>query len=260
MTDKMINIYGRKLIKGSRLSALSIMLFGLLTTVIFALIPSGIISLFKSFSLKTALDGISTLIYPITVSAVFILISFLFFMILSSVSIGEKAWYSGKMSKKQNSGKRLRFWFKPSRSFKALRLEVLLFGARLLWDIVFLSPALLFFASIWGTAFYGGIEITLLISLAAGGILLLTAGLIFRFIVVQRYFLAPYLMAGNPKLKPLQAVKQSKNLLEGHIFRIVKFKLKHLPRFLLYPLILPAIFFFPSYKQSCCVIAKEICL
>lgn len=172
--------------------------------------------------------------------------------------MGEKAWYSGRLTKKRQCGKRLRFWLKPSRSFKAFRLNALIWVLKLLWTSALLSPALLIFSSVLLLSLNGGIELYLFISLAAGGVLLLITGLIFRFIIVQRYFLAPYLLADDPKLKVVQAVKRSKNLSEGQLFRVIKFKLKFLPTFLLYPLIFPAVFLRPNYKQGCSVVAKEL--
>lgn len=260
MTDKTIKKLSRQLNKGSYLRSFSIILFAAAELIIFSVLPFALIKVADVSGFKSYIENFSPIIFPIITGIICTVITFFAFSVFSSVSVGEKAWYSGRMSGKRNCGKRLRFWFLPSKSFKALRLEILITALKLLWTVVFLSPALLIFSAIIGTAFYGGIEPTLLISLAGGGCLLLVTGLIFRFIVVQRYFLAPYLMAQNPKLKVIQAVKQSKNLLEGHIFKIVKFKLKHLPSFLLYPLIFPAIFFYPNYKQGCSVLAKEICL
>ena len=114
--------------------------------------------------------------------------------------------------------------------------------------------------SVISLAYSGGIEFYLFISLTGGGVILMLAGLIFRFIILQRYFLAPYLIASNPKLGAWQSIKQSKNLLDGHIFRIVRFKLSFIPWFISSVLIFPLIFSYPYYKQSCSVIAKEICL
>ena len=249
----------RQLNRGRYLRSFSILLYSLFMTAFFALLPSALLKLSEAVGLKTALDGINGLLHPLLVSIVFAAVTLRTFTVSSAVSVGEKAWYSGRLSG-GSSGKRLRYWFSPAHSFKALRLCSLLFLLKLMWSAVFLSPALLFFSAVFALAVNGGIELWLLVSLASGGAVLLITGLVFRFITVQRYFLAPYLMARNPRLGAAQCVRQSKNILDGHIGEIVKFKLKFMPAFLLYPLIIPVIFLHPHYKQACSVIAKEICL
>lgn len=260
MTDKMMIKHGRMLLKGNYTRAISIMLFCLAELIIFSLLPIGLIKLAEISGLKAIIDGISLIIFPTVTAFISVLISFRAFCVFSSASLGGKAWYSGRAIGIKSSSKRLIYWFQPKKSFKALRLTSLIFLLKSLWTVALLSPSAMLLAAIIGTAFYGGIEIYLLLSLASGFAVTLIIGLIFRFIIVQRYFLAPYLMVKNPRLNVLQAVKQSKNLLEGHIFEIVKFKIKYIPSFLLYPLIIPVIFLHPQYKQGCSVIAKEICL
>lgn len=260
MPDKTIKKLSRKLNKGTYLRSFSIAAVYILFFAVFAALPQLFIMLSERTRLKTAADSASPLLFPL-LSAVFcLLITATFLFLTSSLSMGENAWYTGRLTKKKLCGKRLRFWFRLSLSFKAFRLNVILFALKTLWTIALLSPAFLIFSVITGTALTGGIEVYLLLSLSAGFIVLLAAGLIFRFIVVQRYYLAPYLMAENPNLHPVQAVRQSKNLLEGHVFRIVSFKIKFYPLFLLYLLVLPAIFIHPYYKQCCSVLAKEVCL
>lgn len=254
----MIRKLSRQLNKGNTIRSFSIVIAALISTAMLALLPVLLLKLAEVSSYL--LNGFNPLIKNLIAISGFLLVTFAAVCIYSSFSMGEKAWYTGKLTKKKNSGKRLRFWFSPLNSFKALRLETILFLLKLFWTIVLLSPSALIFSAAVATAYTGGIEITLLMALVGGGTLLLIAGLIFRFIILQRYFLAPYLMASDPKLKSILAVKQSKNLLEGHIFRIVTFKLKFIPYFLLYPLVIPIFFLHPYYKQSCSVIAKEICL
>lgn len=179
-------------------------------------------------------------------------------MLYSSASVGEQAFYTGRMRQKRNSLKRFFFWFRPEKSFKAFKVKSLIFILKSLWSIVLLLPFTAIASFILSVAFSGGIEVYLLLSLSCGAVILLIIGLIFRFIIIQRYFLAEYLIAENPSLEPLQCILQSKNLLEGHIFRIIKFKLSFLPLFISCILLLPAIFVYPHYKQSRTLVAKEL--
>lgn len=260
MPDKMIKKLSRKLNKKNYLRSFSIVIFRFSAILLFCAFPYLIIKISELTGIKNYFNELNRFLFPAFVGLIFLFTAFRSFCLFSSFSLGEKAWYTGRLTRKKQCGKRLRFWFKPRFSVKALRLKALLFILKLFWTTALLSPSLLIFSAVIGIAATGGIELYLFISLTVGGTALLLTGLVFRFIIVQRYFLAPYLLAEEPKLKPQQAIKQSKNLLDGHIYRIVGFKLKFLPSFILYPLIFPAIFFYPNYKQSCSVLAKEICL
>ncbi|MBP3442635.1 MAG: DUF975 family protein [Clostridia bacterium] len=182
-------------------------------------------------------------------------LSFLFY---SSASLGEQAFYGGRMRKKNNCFKRFIFWFNPEKSLKAFTLKLLLFTLKSMWSIIFLLPFTITAAFIFAVAFSGGIEVYLLLSLACGALILLITGLVFRFIFIQRYFLAEFLLTEDPSLKPVQCIKQSKNIIDGHIFRVIRFKLSFLPLFLSCILIIPSVFVYPHYKQSRTIIAKEL--
>lgn len=175
-----------------------------------------------------------------------------------SFSVGEEAWYSGRLTKKKNCFKRFIYWLRPKNSFKAFRLRAALFFLKLFWTLVFLLPSVLSFSVIFVTAFSGGIETYLLLSLGLGTGILLITGLIFRFIMIQRYFLAEFILADKPQNGVLQTIRQSKNLIDGQIFKIVKFKLFFLPYALPCLLLLPIFFVYPHYKQSRSILAKEL--
>ena len=181
--------------------------------------------------------------------------SFLFY---SSVSVGEQAFYGGRMRKKKNCLKRFIFWFNPERSTKAFVLKLLLFALKSMWSIIFLLPFTVTAAFIFAVAFSGGIEVYLLLSLTCGALILLITGLVFRFIFVQRYFLAEFILTEDPSLKPLQCIKRSKNIIDGHLFSVIRFKLSFLPLFISCILIIPSIFVYPHYKQCRTIIAKEL--
>lgn len=258
MTNKEIKKLSKQYIKNRRGKALLIGLFSLLTFGFFSILPSISVFAIKIFNLKESLS--EKIVFLMIFIFIMLLFTFWALSAYSSFSLGTKAWYSAKMSKNQLCGKKLLFWFRPKYSFKALRFNAALFFAKLLWSIALLLPATSVFACIIILAYSGGIELYLFTSLISGGIILLIAGLIFRFITIQRYFLAPYLIASNPKLGAIQALKQSKNLTDGHISDIIQFKLSFTPWFLSCLLIFPVFIFYPYYKQSCSVIAKSICL
>ncbi len=184
----------------------------------------------------------------------------LFTLLTSSYTIGEKAWYAGLSSKNKAGIRRFFFWFRPEYCLRAFCLKLVLFWVKLFWAVLLNIPgtALLFTAVL--LCMTGGIEPVIFVSLLSGSLIMLVAGSAFAFIINQRYFLAEYLYVTNPRLKILQAVRQSKNLLDGHLFEVVRFKLSFAPALLLYLLVIPAIFIHPYYKQSCCLVAKELYL
>lgn len=245
MSNKEIKTFGKNLIKKRRIKAVTMSIILITVTALFT---------FAGYLSNSLISSKAVLIAIISVLSATVLI------FQASFSLGEKAWYSGKLSKNKSCIKRFIFWFNPKYSLKAFSFGILLFLIKFFWTVTLLLPGIAVLSSIIILAYTGGIELYLFISLSAGFIILFFAGLIFRFLVLQRYFLAPHLLSSNPKLKPLQAIRQSKNILDGHIMEIVKFKLSFLPSFLSCIFIVPLIYFVPYYKQSCCVIAKSICV
>ena len=190
--------------------------------------------------------------------SVFVILTIVSCIVLSSVSVGQTAVFFGRVNRKKASFKRIVYWLKPSKSLKAFGLSICILLLKALWTIVFMLPGSIVLSAIIYLAFTGGIEIYLFISLAVSGIALIISGCSFAFIISQRYFLARYLLSENPGLKIIQVIKQSKNLMEYQLMTVVKFKLSFvLPLFFSF-FIIPIIFLYPHYKQSLSVLAKEL--
>lgn len=185
-------------------------------------------------------------------------VGFLAYVFYCAVSMGEEAWYSGRTERKKYCFRRFMYWMKPTLSLKAAGLRCTLFALKAFWTILFFTPAVTVTFVVIATAFSGGIEIYLFLSLCIGALILTAIGFTFRFVIIQRYFLANYLLVSNPDLGIIQCIRQSVNLLEGHIFTVVKFKLSFLPYALACLLILPVFFVYPHYKQSRTIIAKRL--
>lgn len=258
MVNRSVRELGGKLIHKRKIRALLIALFSAVSTSFFSFLPYIVSVMLNAFNLKEKLNN--TILYTVIVSVIMLIITFFALEAYSSFSLGEKAWYSARMSKNQLCEKKLLFWFRPSRSFKALRFEAALFLVKAMWTTAFLLPSVSVFVCIVALAYSGGIELPLFITLSSGGAFLLVTGLIFRFIVLQRYFIAPYLIASNPRLGAFQAIRQSKNLTDGHLTEIISFKLSFIPWYISCLLIVPVFIFYPRYKQSCSVLAKTLTL
>lgn len=244
MSNKEIKSVGKELIHSNRLKALFIGAVSMSATALFTVI--------SFFLYKLPLNRIA-------ICAIALLVIISYFIFKASLSFVKKAWYSGKLMRKKTF-KRVLYWIIPSHSFKAFRFHCLLFSVKFLWSAVTLLPSFSILTTIIILAYSGGIELYLFVTLISGFVLLLISGLIFRFIIVQRYFLAEHLITLNPKLKPVQAIRQSISLSNGHIKEIISFKLSFLPWIISAPFIFPFLYFIPYYKQSCSVIAKSICL
>ncbi len=240
-------------IKGKRVKAMSIVLTSVVYCAFVTAVCFGIILLCE-------LLGGGNILKTAAAIGVLCVLSFAALLFYSSLSVGEKAWYSGITDERKNYTRRLFFWFRPKNSFRALRFKVLLVTIKAMWAVVFFLPFAVLTWSIYYLSGSGGLELYLFISLSGGAILTAVCGAIFYFIAMQKYFIAEYLYSSDPRLKPLTAIRQSKNLLDGHILEIVCFKLSFTPWFLSCIFIAPAFYFLPYYKESCCVVAKKITL
>lgn len=253
MKNALIKQESKAFIKGKRVKALSIVLFSFVFCAVMTALSFVVI--FVSDLLRASGLGVTIALF-----AVLVILSFAALLVYSSISVGEKAWYGGITANKNNYTKRLFFWFRPKNSLRAFRFKALMFIIKSLWAIVFFLPAAILVWSIYYLSGTGGLELYLFISLTGGTVLLTISGAVFYFIAMQKYFIAEYLYSSNPKLGAWTAIKQSRNLLDGHIHEIVRFKLSFLPWFLGCIFIVPAVYFIPYYKESCCVVAKKITL
>lgn len=253
MKNAIIKQESKMFIKGKRVKAMSIVLTSVVYCAVVTAVCFGIILLCE-------LLGGGNILKTAAAIGVLCVLSFAALLFYSSLSVGEKAWYSGITDERKNYTRRLFFWFRPKNSFRALRFKVLLVTIKAMWAVVFFLPFAVLTWSIYYLSGSGGLELYLFISLSGGAILTAVCGAIFYFIAMQKYFIAEYLYSSNPRLKPLTAIRQSKNLLDGHILEIVRFKLSFTPWFLSCIFIAPAFYFLPYYKESCCMVAKKITL
>lgn len=251
MKNSIIKSDSKKSIKGKRIGALKIIAFSVGFCAISTLISSAVI--FVS-------DMYGTTVATVASSVILILLGVFSLLIYSSVSVGEKAWYSGIAAQKRNCSKRFCFWFRPKNSFRAFRFKLILFFIKLFWAAVFFLPGGILLWSIYYLSGTGGLEMYLFISLGGGSILLMLGGAAFFFAATQKYFIAEYIFSSDPRLDALTAIRQSKNLLDGHILELVRFKLSFIPWLLSCFLIIPAFYFIPYYKESCSMVAKRITL
>lgn len=257
MTEKETKTISRQINRNNYLKSTYILIFRIIITSVISVLPYSLIRLLQASDLYKNADASILSIINIIIIAICAIISE---MLYTSISTGEAAWYSGKQSGKRNCFKRLIYWLLPPHSFKAFCIGSIVFILKLSQYILFCLPGIMTLFSAVILAFTGGIELYLFLSLIVGSAIMLICGNIFSFILNQRYFLVKHLLAENPQLGIFQVIKQSCNLSEGQIFKIIRFKLKFFPSLLLFPLIFPIIYLYPRYKQRRCIIAKELYL
>lgn len=254
MTYKEINKTALRLNRNKYLSSLGInsfyLLFFAVMTVLVAAADYFITD--KIFNLNNSL-----LINFIRIT-LFLLSMIITVIVSSGASIGQTAVFSGRVNRKKASFKRIIYWLKPSKSFKAFGLSLTVLLLKIMWTSVFLFPGSVILAAIVYLAFSGGIEIYLFFSLFLCGAVLIFTGSFFTFVITQRYFLARFLLTENPGLGVIQSLKQSKNLMEFQLMTVVKFKLCYFFPFMLSFLVFPLLFLYPHYKQSLSILAKEL--
>lgn len=246
MKGSQIKILSKGIISG-RLKGSNILLFlMILNAALFTVLP---------FLINLLTDGYSPkvkMISCVCAAAVILLLNMLAF---SSFGAGSCAWFL--FYNKKNRLGRTVFWFKPFRSFKAAGLYVSLFLRKALITGAFLLPGAVTLASFVILAMNGGVEFNLFLAGISGAAAMLIIGALFAFICVQRYFLTPYIVASNPKIKIKDAVSQSKILMNGRMKKTAGFKLSFMPWFILCAAVLPIYYVWPYYKQSCAVYAKQ---
>ena len=242
--------------KNQYIKSLSVPVVAFMVIVILTVSPY----VFKTVTatLENSISGYSLYVFRSVKCLYYFAVGFITYVFYCAVSLGEEALYSGRSERKKYCLRRFMYWMKPTLSLKATGLRFIIFILKTFWTILFFIPAVVVAFVIVATAFSGGIEIYLFFSLCASVVILSAIGFVFRFIMIQRYFLANYILASNPGIGIVQCIKQSVNLLEGHIFKVVKFKLRFLPYMLACLLIFPIFFVYPLYKQSRTIIAMEL--
>lgn len=250
---------GKAAILGKRKGAILIGIFTFFFCIVMTLIVYGTIRLSQIASSSVTSYSGRLAIFAST-ALLLLAFSLLSLCAYSSISVGEKAWYDGLTASRENYARRFFFWFKPKFSLRALSFKITLTLLKLSDGFLLMLPSLMVFLTIFYLAQTGGIELYLFYALLAGGVLLGLCGLSFFFVGVQKYFLAEYIFSSKPKITVQTAIRQSKNLLDGHILEIVRFKMSFLPWFFGCLLIIPTIYFVPYYKASCSLVAKRIIL
>ena len=94
--------------------------------------------------------------------------------------------------------------------------------------------------------------------LSAGAALLQMAGMFLYLFLALRYFLAPYLLAGDDRLSPVEALRLSFKIMRKRVGRLLGFSLGFIGWILLCMLILPILYVLPLIWISSGIYARYL--
>lgn len=172
------------------------------------------------------------------------------------IRLSSLAWFV--FIKKKNRLVKSLYWMSPKRAMKFVGMRLSLFIRKAGWSFAFLFPGIFTILTFCILAYDSGFEFNLFLCGIIGGAVMLFTGLAFRFVILQRYFMAEYLLVSDPKIKVRDAVSQSKEIMNGRLKKTAFFKLSFVPWFVLCAGILPVFYVWPKYRQSCALLAKEL--
>lgn len=244
-----IKIRAKNLLLGNSGKAAAMLAIPLL----FALLLSGVA---YALAYGMRLDSIYTPIHAVADGVLFPIVMLLLaclaligsILVLAPLYLGREAWFWQRSSREfVTVGYLFRWYPKLSRAAGLwVRRKLLLLG----WGLFFLLPGGVMLAVAF-LLLARGSSVAVLILLFAGGAVLIAVGLVFWALMMQRYFLAPYLLADNQNISASAALRESALLMDGMAGRTLRFKLSFWPWFLLCVLVFPIYYVWPYYKQAC---------
>ena len=187
-------------------------------------------------------------------------IAFLFELIaLSPLKIGSATWYYRTAGEIQESVGTIFDWFSGARLFfRSVWLAVNMFVRKALWAALLVLPgsALIFYAVKY-IRFKSG-DNTFFVLFIIFGILAALIGFFFWAWIVQRYFLAYYIIADSRETGVMSAFKYSVKAMSGFTFKAFMLKLSFIGWFIFSVLAIPALYAVPYYNQSCACLGRYI--
>ncbi len=174
----------------------------------------------------------------------------------STFMTGRSAWFL--FYKKKKRLLKTIYWFSPSRLSKSLGTYLSLLVRKAALASAFLLPGAAIIVSAVILALNGGVEFNLFVSWIAGGGVILISGAVFMMIVIQRYFLVPYIRVENPKMKSKEIFALSRREMNGNMKKAFLLKLSFAPLFLICLTVLPIPYVWSYYNQSCALLAKSL--
>lgn len=185
------------------------------------------------------------------------LLAALSLLVLPPLALGREAWFWQRSAREYESFTYAFTWYR--RMGRAIALHLLRWLIRLGASALFLLPAVICtLAALY--LYWSGTTFFTLAVLTATAAALWGTGVVFTTLFLQRFFLAPYLLARDGETGARDALRESARIMDACMMRgnTAKMKLSFLPWFLSCLLILPVLYVYPYYKQSCACYARHI--
>lgn len=233
--------------------------------VLLLLIPGFFSALLKAGGLFTASAGQFSEWLPIfgTPAWQYVAPVLLFFLallalfLLPPITLGREAWFWRRSAREYEPVTYVFQWYR--RTGRCVALYAMRWGIRIAVSLLFLGPAVICtLAALF--AYRDGTTVFTLTALSATAAALWIAGVVFDTLFLQRYFLAPYLLAESTEMRARDALRESARVMDSCMMRgrAVKMKLSFSPWFFSCIFIFPILYVYPYYKQACACYARHI--
>ncbi|HZJ78801.1 MAG TPA: DUF975 family protein [Clostridia bacterium] len=251
MKNSYLKLQSKYLLAGNGFGAVLLLLISIIISIFCTIICAGAQYLFET----NIVNDFTASKWELLPSVLRVLLSFLVltiaFLLLAPMKTGRDAWFLSSASGKKPRVKRVLYWYSPKNAFKSVRFWVSNSSLKMMWAIMFFSPGIIILLMSFEMLKDGFVELNLLIALLSGGVVLTLFGYIFYLIISQRYFLSSFILAKNPRVGVVDAIKRSTTLTQGRCLKIFMFKLSFMPWFLLCSVLFPVAYVWPYYKQCC---------
>jgi len=232
----------------------------LIINFLFFLLTSDLVLIFaqilKTGTLQEATQSLfSAVAFKWIVFSVSLVLLFFTVFILAAMRYGRENWFWRRSNFEYTPPSVAFYGFADKK--KAFALWIKLKALYLFWYILFLLPCAGGAVSaflLWRKS----VSVFVFAAVAVCIIALALIGLLFAFIVTQRYALAYYSLFDDQTASTGKAIKESKRIMAGNERRLARLKLSFIPWFLSCVFVLPIFYVAPYYKLSTTAFCRRL--
>lgn len=173
------------------------------------------------------------------------------FWLVWALRQGRTAWHARLAAGGDPNWIQIVYWLRHARSLRSAALDVVIAFRKRICTLVLSAPAITAAFAAWYGYRSRAASARCCIVVFCGAALCGTAALLFSAVLAQRYCMAQFLLARNPRLTVRETIRQSKAYMDGRCLSMLCFRLSFLPWFITCTLILPAVYVMPYYSQCC---------
>ncbi|MBQ7542725.1 MAG: DUF975 family protein [Clostridia bacterium] len=178
--------------------------------------------------------------------------------VLGSLRQGGQAWLLRAAGRKEPSGVQIVYWMRRGRGLRAAALFTRILLRKLFWCVFYLAPSAVIFYILLRAEEYGVDTKTMRIVLLTTGCVSFVCAAAALLVTIQKYALAPILLARSPHDKTGDVLQSSMEMMEGHTAKLLLLKLSFLPYVFLCAAVIPIAVFLPLYRQSVVCFLRDV--